>query len=189
MEWSFSLSLKSYSLLGFSEHSNTPVSPLHLSWASADPQKAFIHLNPQKSHYLTLRPTSLRSLYCLGPSQTYRRKPQSHITSSIYYYFTRYVFHIITSLRILWSTFYHLKWGLLFNLFHSHGFHGLHVVIGSTFLIVCFRQLKFHFTSNHYFGFEAVAWYWHFVDIVCGEGNGIPLQYSYLENPMDGGAW
>lgn len=51
--------------------------------------------------------------------------------------------------------------------FMATGFHGLHVIIGSTFLIVCFlRQLKYHFTSNHHFGFEAAAWYWHFVDVV-----------------------
>ncbi|YP_007625139.1 cytochrome c oxidase subunit III (mitochondrion) [Capricornis sumatraensis] len=51
--------------------------------------------------------------------------------------------------------------------FVATGFHGLHVIIGSTFLIVCFfRQLKFHFTSSHHFGFEAAAWYWHFVDVV-----------------------
>ena len=51
--------------------------------------------------------------------------------------------------------------------FVATGFHGLHVIIRSTFLIVCFfRQLKFHFTSSHHFGFEAAAWYWHFVDVV-----------------------
>lgn len=51
--------------------------------------------------------------------------------------------------------------------FIATGFHGLHVIIGSTFLTVCLlRQLKFHFTSKHHFGFEAAAWYWHFVDVV-----------------------
>nr|YP_009645826.1 cytochrome c oxidase subunit III [Myuchelys georgesi]QBX97507.1 cytochrome c oxidase subunit III [Myuchelys georgesi] len=51
--------------------------------------------------------------------------------------------------------------------FIATGFHGLHVIIGSTFLIVCLlRQMKYHFTSNHHFGFEAAAWYWHFVDVV-----------------------
>nr|CAD21799.2 cytochrome oxidase subunit III [Galeopterus variegatus] len=51
--------------------------------------------------------------------------------------------------------------------FVATGFHGLHVMIGSTFLTICFlRQLKFHFTSKHHFGFEAAAWYWHFVDVV-----------------------
>lgn len=51
--------------------------------------------------------------------------------------------------------------------FMATGFHGLHVIIGSTFLTICLlRQLKFHFTSKHHFGFEAAAWYWHFVDVV-----------------------
>lgn len=51
--------------------------------------------------------------------------------------------------------------------FIATGFHGLHVIIGSTFLTICLlRQLKFHFTSKHHFGFEAAAWYWHFVDVV-----------------------
>nr|ATU87206.1 cytochrome oxidase subunit III [Lonchura melaena]ATU87232.1 cytochrome oxidase subunit III [Lonchura melaena] len=51
--------------------------------------------------------------------------------------------------------------------FVATGFHGLHVIIGSTFLLVCLaRLIKYHFTPNHHFGFEAAAWYWHFVDVV-----------------------
>nr|YP_010409992.1 cytochrome c oxidase subunit III [Ateles paniscus]URH15371.1 cytochrome c oxidase subunit III [Ateles paniscus]URH15644.1 cytochrome c oxidase subunit III [Ateles paniscus] len=51
--------------------------------------------------------------------------------------------------------------------FMATGFHGLHVMIGTTFLITCFiRQQLYHFTTNHHFGFEAAAWYWHFVDVV-----------------------
>nr|AIZ97039.1 cytochrome c oxidase subunit III [Cornufer vitianus] len=51
--------------------------------------------------------------------------------------------------------------------FVATGFHGLHVIIGSLFLLSCLlRQTLFHFTTNHYFGFEAAAWYWHFVDVV-----------------------
>lgn len=47
------------------------------------------------------------------------------------------------------------------------GFHGLHVLIGNVFLIVCYvRMRKDHFTPDDHFGFEASAWYWHFVDIV-----------------------
>lgn len=42
--------------------------------------------------------------------------------------------------------------------FVATGFHGLHVIIGSTFLAVCFiRQISFHFTTTHHFGFEAAA--------------------------------
>ena len=47
------------------------------------------------------------------------------------------------------------------------GFHGFHVIVGTIFLIVCFfRTYKGHFTPDHHFGFEAAAWYWHFVDVV-----------------------
>jgi len=47
------------------------------------------------------------------------------------------------------------------------GFHGFHVLVGTIFLIVClFRALKGHFTPEQHFGFEAAAWYWHFVDVV-----------------------
>nr|AFP16869.1 cytochrome c oxidase subunit III [Hydrochus sp. BMNH 840193] len=51
--------------------------------------------------------------------------------------------------------------------FMATGFHGLHVIIGTTFLLVCLmRHIKNHFSSIHHFGFEAAAWYWHFVDVV-----------------------
>lgn len=51
--------------------------------------------------------------------------------------------------------------------FIATGFHGLHVIIGTLFLLICLiRHLNNHFSSNHHFGFEAAAWYWHFVDVV-----------------------
>jgi len=51
--------------------------------------------------------------------------------------------------------------------FMATGFHGFHVFVGTCFLIVCFIRLYFHhFTKEHHFGFEAAAWYWHFVDVV-----------------------
>jgi len=51
--------------------------------------------------------------------------------------------------------------------FVATGFHGLHVIIGSLFLLVCLlRILLIHFSSKHHFGFEAASWYWHFVDVV-----------------------
>nr|YP_010988554.1 cytochrome c oxidase subunit III [Medeopteryx isaanensis]WOR80698.1 cytochrome c oxidase subunit 3 [Medeopteryx isaanensis] len=53
------------------------------------------------------------------------------------------------------------------SFFMATGFHGIHVIIGTTFLTVCLlRQFKNHFSANHHFGFEAAAWYWHFVDVV-----------------------
>nr|AML25569.1 cytochrome c oxidase subunit III [Anobiinae sp. BMNH 1274383] len=53
------------------------------------------------------------------------------------------------------------------SFFMATGFHGLHVIIGTTFLAVCLMRLVLnHFSSIHHFGFEAAAWYWHFVDVV-----------------------
>ncbi len=51
--------------------------------------------------------------------------------------------------------------------FMATGFHGFHVIIGTIFLTVClFRAMAGHFTPKQHFGFEAAAWYWHFVDVV-----------------------
>ena len=51
--------------------------------------------------------------------------------------------------------------------FVATGFHGLHVIVGTLFLIVCaFRRIVGHLRPSHHFGFEAAAWYWHFVDVV-----------------------
>ncbi len=69
--------------------------------------------------------------------------------------------------------------------FMATGFHGFHVIVGTIFLAVClFRAWRGDFTPTHHFGFEAAAWYWHFVDVVwlflfiCvywwGEGSAMP---------------
>ncbi|GAB2303076.1 cytochrome c oxidase subunit 3 [Dionaea muscipula] len=51
--------------------------------------------------------------------------------------------------------------------FLATGFHGFHVIIGTLFLIICgIRQYIGHLTKEHHVGFEAAAWYWHFVDVV-----------------------
>lgn len=51
--------------------------------------------------------------------------------------------------------------------FMATGFHGFHVIVGTIFLFVCWiRAQAGHFNPKHHFGFEAAAWYWHFVDVV-----------------------
>ena len=56
-------------------------------------------------------------------------------------------------------------YGSIFYL--ATGFHGFHVLVGTIFLIVCLvRAYKGEFTPKQHFGFEAAAWYWHFVDVV-----------------------
>jgi cytochrome c oxidase subunit III len=53
------------------------------------------------------------------------------------------------------------------SFYMATGFHGFHVLVGTIFLIVCLvRAYKGHFTPKQHFGFEAAAWYWHFVDVV-----------------------
>ncbi len=58
-----------------------------------------------------------------------------------------------------------LNYGTAFYM--ATGFHGFHVIVGTIFLSVCLaRSYKGHFTPKQHFGFEAAAWYWHFVDVV-----------------------
>nr|UOU85050.1 cytochrome c oxidase subunit III [Silo pallipes] len=53
------------------------------------------------------------------------------------------------------------------SFFMATGFHGLHVIIGTIFLLICLiRHMNNQFSMNHHFGLEAATWYWHFVDIV-----------------------
>nr|APX39778.1 cytochrome c oxidase subunit 3 [Longitarsus exsoletus] len=53
------------------------------------------------------------------------------------------------------------------SFYMATGFHGLHVLIGTSFLFICLMRHYFnHYSNIHHFGFEAAAWYWHFVDVV-----------------------
>nr|WIL79879.1 cytochrome c oxidase subunit III [Tillus discoidalis]WIL79905.1 cytochrome c oxidase subunit III [Opilo sinensis] len=53
------------------------------------------------------------------------------------------------------------------SFYMATGFHGIHVIIGTTFLLICLiRHYLNHYSNIHHFGFEAAAWYWHFVDVV-----------------------
>lgn len=72
------------------------------------------------------------------------------------YYLTHAKYGLTMSSGIYGSTFFMIT-----------GFHALHVIVGLLMLIVMFfRCLKGHFTPDNHFGFEAAAWYWHFVDAV-----------------------
>jgi len=56
---------------------------------------------------------------------------------------------------------------LRLDLLHADGFHGFHVTCGVIMLtVILVRCIRGHFTPDHHFGFEGVAWYWHFVDVV-----------------------
>jgi cytochrome c oxidase subunit 3 len=66
----------------------------------------------------------------------------------------------------------HAEFGIAGNVygatfFMATGFHGFHVIVGTIFLAVClFRAYRGDFSPRQHFGFEAAAWYWHFVDVV-----------------------
>ena len=68
--------------------------------------------------------------------------------------------------------YHHAEFGIAGNVygatfFMATGFHGFHVILGTIFLAVCLlRVYKGDFTPRQHFGFEAAAWYWHFVDVV-----------------------
>ena len=68
--------------------------------------------------------------------------------------------------------YHHAEFGIAGNIygatfFMATGFHGFHVLVGTIFLIVCYlRAKRGDFTPKQHFGFEAAAWYWHFVDVV-----------------------
>uniref|UniRef100_UPI0030E45A00 cytochrome oxidase subunit III n=1 Tax=Stenchaetothrips biformis TaxID=1100830 RepID=UPI0030E45A00 len=82
------------------------------------------------------------------------------ITLGIYFSILQYIEYQEASFSIADSIY-----GSTF--FMATGFHGIHVLIGTIFLLVCFLRSKTdHFSSYHHFGFEAAAWYWHFVDVV-----------------------
>jgi len=81
----------------------------------------------------------------------------SFVALQIWEYHEAYT-HLNLTLRsgVYGSTFYILT-----------GFHGLHVTIGAIMLMAIMgRSLRGHFTPHNHFAFEAVAWYWHFVDVV-----------------------
>lgn len=63
---------------------------------------------------------------------------------------------------------FHFKDGIYPSTFYmATGFHGFHVIVGTIFLAVClYRLKKRELTADHHVGFEAAAWYWHFVDVV-----------------------
>jgi cytochrome c oxidase subunit 3 len=78
-----------------------------------------------------------------------------------------FVFTNLQVLEYITSTF-SISDGVYGSTFYmATGFHGFHVLVGYAFLSVCLDRLKKnHFTRQHHVGFEAAAWYWHFVDVV-----------------------
>ena len=85
-----------------------------------------------------------------------------YVTVVLGFYFT-----IVQAAEYIFSTFTMSDGAYGSTFFVATGFHGLHVIIGTTFIaVILYRHLFYHFNKEHHFGFEARAWYWHFVDVV-----------------------
>lgn len=100
---------------------------------------------------------------------------KSLVISDLEYTTLGLIFTVVYGLVFTWAQLYEYNYtGFSINdsvfgsiFFLCTGFHGFHVLIGSTFLIICLiRNLFSHFTSNHHIGFLCAAYYWHFVDVV-----------------------
>lgn len=119
------------------------------------------HLSPKSTRSSTrqyLRTISLWGIHYLSPLQPHRRKPQTHNLNSFYYNCFRCFFTLLQASEYYEASFTISDGVYVSTFFIAIGFHRLHVIIGSTFLIVCLLcQLKHHFTSNHHLVFKATA--------------------------------
>ena len=84
-----------------------------------------------------------------------------------YSYFLGLLFTLIQYYEFKWCSFSIADSVFGSTFFILTGFHGLHVLIGTLFLIICYYRLKYnHFTQNRHLGLECAIIYWHFVDII-----------------------
>lgn len=107
----------------------------------------------------------------------------SYITEAHYQLECRWIFESLSSLHmtillaLMFTVMQYVEYvESMFNIsdgiygstfFLTTGFHGLHVLIGTTFIYICFnRMTDCEFSFMHYVGLELAAWYWHFVDVV-----------------------
>lgn len=92
---------------------------------------------------------------------------QNALKALVYTIFLAVVFTALQGLEYATSTFTISDSVYGSTFYMATGFHGFHVVVGTCFLLACLIRLyQNHFTCEHHFGFEAAAWYWHFVDVV-----------------------
>nr|QVV96014.1 cytochrome c oxidase subunit III [Coridius brunneus] len=149
---------------GFFHSSLAPTVEIGMSW----PPKGIITFNPMEIPLL-----NTMILLCSGITITWAHHSMmmanhSQTTKSLFItiilgmYFT-----ILQGYEYMESSFCISDSIYGSSFFMATGFHGFHVIIGTTFITVClFRHMNYHFSSKHHLGFEAAAWYWHFVDIV-----------------------
>lgn len=77
-------------------------------------------------------------------------------------------FFVVLQCMEYYAATYNFSDGIYASTFYClTGLHGMHVIVGAMFILVCFfRLLRQHYLRNHYLGFVCAIWYWHFVDVV-----------------------
>nr|WGH58934.1 cytochrome c oxidase subunit III [Chelurotropella siamensis] len=149
---------------GFFHSSLSPTVDLGMNW----PPKGIVTFNPMEIPLL-----NTMILLCSGITVTWahhslmiNKKKQTSLSLMLTVMLGIY-FSFLQALEYLESEFCISDSVYGASFFMATGFHGIHVIIGTTFLMLCLiRNMMYHFSKNHHFGFEAAAWYWHFVDVV-----------------------
>lgn len=149
---------------------------------------AFFHfsLSPSVSIFCVWPP---RGIITLNPNHVPLLNTILLVSSGIWVTYCHYAILLNNNRRAIFSLKFTIFLGLTFTLcqlyeyiycpfhindsvygsvfFMATGFHGLHVIVGTVFLIVCLFRLAYgHFNANRHLGFECAAYYWHFVDVV-----------------------
>jgi len=109
-----------------------------------------------------------------GVSATYSHKSMTRVEgrkdvlNSLAYSIVLGVLFTICQIAEYMNAEFSINDGIYGSIFYlATGFHGLHVLIGTTALIVCLvRHWRYHFCVEHHLGFEFSLWYWHFVDVI-----------------------
>lgn len=148
----------------FFHHRLTPTHELGLNWPPKNIE-AFNPLNiPLINTIILLRSgvsvTWTHSSICINNLNNTKLRLIITIILGIYFSFLQFFEYYYAPFSIRDSVY-----GRTF--FLTTGFHGIHVIIGTLFLIhVLTRLIKINFSSTHHLGIEIAIWYWHFVDVV-----------------------
>lgn len=132
------------------------------------PPKGIIVFNPWKVPFLN---TLILLLSGCTVTWTHHAIVSNYRTQAIFSLFITIILAVIFTLFQAYEynvADFRLSDGIYGSTFYmATGFHGFHVLVGTISLIICLiRLIYYQLTSQHHFGFESSAWYWHFVDVV-----------------------
>ena len=132
------------------------------------PPKGIETFDPLDIPYLNTLILLLSGTTCTWAHHELREGNNKEALKGLYYtVFLGFIFSLLQIYEYQHATFGFTEGIYPSTFFMATGFHGFHVLIGTLFLLVCLLRIrKGHLTPKRHFGFEAAAWYWHFVDVV-----------------------